>query len=370
MTPAENPLSMESICCQEDISGHAPAPPGDGVGGPDTGFQDGPPVSPESSDVVYPQRKIKHLVLSGGTVWGFSMIGILQKAIQVGFLNMDDVQSIFMTSVGSIVGLAYSLKIEPDLIANYFIKRPWDTVSKNSRYSVLEIFDKKGIIHRGFFENIFEPLFKSVDLSCDITLLELHEYNGMDIHIYATELNGFELVDISYKTHPDWTVIDAIYASCSIPVIFCPLLKDDNCYIDGGFFLNYPITKCVCENTDEVLGISLGNFPKNYRQTSISGSSNILNIIISVIYNVIHNNGLFTNDNSRDFPYQFILKNITSLEYILKCLYEKEEREHLVKMGIDFFINKMKESMKGSTKESMKGSTKESTKGSIEDPLD
>jgi len=315
----------------------------------DTGLHDG---VPESLAVVYPQRKIKHLVLSGGTVWGFSMAGILQEAIHSGFLNMDHVKSIYMTSVGSIVGLAFALKIEPELIINYFVKRPWDTVMKNNRHSVLEIFDKKGIIHRGFFENIFEPLLKSVDLSCDITMLELHEYNDIDIHIYATELNGFELVDISFRTHPEWLVIDAIYASCSIPVLFSPLLKEEKCYIDGGFFLNYPITKCVCENIDEVLGISLGNFPKNYRQIPISGSSNILNIIFSVIYNVIHNNGLFNNDNSREFPYQFIVENIISLEYVFKTLYGKEEREHLVKTGIDFFINKMKESMKELAKES------------------
>lgn len=349
MTPFENPLSMESKDCQEDKSCHAPC----GGEAPDMGLQDGPsgpPGPPGPYNVGYPQRKIKHLVLSGGTIWGFSMAGILQEAIRSGFLNMDDVESIFMTSVGSIVGLAFALKIDPALIINYFVKRPWDTVMKNNRHSVLEIFDKKGIIHRGFFENIFEPLFKTVDLSCDITMLDLYHYNGIDIHIFVTELNGFELVDISFKTHPEWRVIDAIYASCSIPVLFCPLLKEDKCYIDGGFFLNYPISKCVCENTDEVLGISLGNFPKTYRQNQITGSSNILNIIFSVIYSVIHHNGLFTNDNSRDFPYQFIVINITSLDYIFKCLYEKEEREHLVKKGIDLFINNMKESTKESEK--------------------
>jgi hypothetical protein len=172
-------------------------------------------------------------------------------------------------------------------------------------------------------------------------MADLYKYNGIDIHIYATELNGFELVDISYKTHPEWRVIDAIYASCSIPVLFCPLIKDEKCYIDGGFFLNYPITKCCCENPDEVLGISLGNFSKNYKQRPISDFSNILNIIFSVIYSVIHNNGLFTNDNSKEFPYQFILYSTNSLEYILKCLYEKEEREHLINSGIKVFTDKM-----------------------------
>jgi len=285
-----------------------------------------------------PQRKIKQLVLSGGTVWGLSMAGILHQAINTGFLHMDDIHSIFMTSVGSIVGIAFSLKIEPELICNYFIKRPWDSVSKNNRYSVLEIFDKKGIIHHGFFEQIFEPLFKYADLSLDITFQELYEFNGINIHIYATELNRFELVDFSFKTHPEWRVIDAIYASCSIPVLFCPLIKDEKCFIDGGFFLNYPITKCICENIDEVLGISLGNIPKNFQETPISDSSNVFDIIFSVIYNVIHHDGLFTNNNTKPYPYQFILKNIISLEYILKCLYDKDEREHLVKHGKDLFM--------------------------------
>jgi predicted acylesterase/phospholipase RssA len=346
----ENLLHMNPEKCQEEILGPDGVPDGPLDGVPDgpldrvpDGVPDRPPVGvPDGPpDGLYPQRKIKQLVLSGGTVWGFSMMGILQQAIHTGFLNMEDVHSIFMTSVGSIIGLAFSLKIDSKLISNYFIKRPWDAVSKNNRHSVLEIFDKKGIIHSGFFENIFEPLFKSVDLSCNITMAELYAYNGIDIHIYATELNGFELIDISFKTHPEWKVIDAIYASCSIPVLFCPLIKDDKCYIDGGFFLNYPITKCVCENPEEVLGISLGNFPKNYKQTSVLNSSNILDILFSVIYNVIHNNGLFTNDNSRNFPYQFILKNTISLEYLLKCLYDKEEREHLVHSGIEFFTNDM-----------------------------
>jgi NTE family protein len=282
---------------------------------------------------------IRHLVLSGGTIWGLSMLGILQEAISKDFVKLENLQSIWMTSVGTIVGVAISLKIDSQLLCDYFVNRPWDILSKNNKHSVLEIFDQKGIIHRGFFENMFSPLFKSVDLSCDITLAELYAYNGIEIHLYTTELNQFELVDISFKTHPEWRVIDAIYASCSIPILFTPLIIENKCYIDGGFLLNYPISKCIVENPDEVFGISLGNITKNDPESPISSQSSIFDYLFSVIYNVIRYNGLFTNDNTLPFTHQIVLDNKLSITYFIEVLYNKNERRKLVEDGKTCFIH-------------------------------
>lgn len=285
------------------------------------------------------KRQIKQLVLSGGSVWGFSMIGILLEAIHTEFLHMDDIHTIHATSVGSLIGVVFSLKIEPSLIREYFVRRPWDSLCKKNRYSILDIYDEKGIIHRGFLENLFSPLFKSVELPIETTLKDLYEYNGIDIHLYVTDLNTFSLVDISYKTHPDWQVIDTIHASCAIPLLFTPLIKDGNCYIDGGFLLNYPITKCICENPKEVLGISLGNIAKDQEEAPITRSSNIFDFIFSVLFHVIKHNSLFGNDNSLHYPYQLVIYNKTTLDYFLEVLYKKEERERLVTIGNQTFQN-------------------------------
>ena len=281
--------------------------------------------------------EIKHLVLSGGTVWGFNMLGILVEAIDTGFLKMENIQSIFGTSIGALVGTAMSLKIEPTLLREYFVKRPWDTMCKNNRHSVLELYDGRGILHQGFIEDLFDPLLKSVDLSCATTLAELYEYNGIDIHIYATELNRYELVDISFKTHPEWRVIDAVYASCSIPLLFSPLIQEDKCYIDGGFFLNYPIDRCPTENPEEVFGISMGNFPDEYVETPITIRSTLPDIVFTSMMKTIQYSHLFTNNNTFPFPYQIILKNKTSLEYFMEVVYKQSERERLVSDGKTFF---------------------------------
>ena len=281
---------------------------------------------------------IKHLVLSGGTVWGFNMIGILVEAMAVGFLKMENVKSIFATSVGSLIGAAISLKIDPPLLRDYFVKRPWDVLCKNNRYSVLELYDCRGILHQGFIEDLFDPLLKSVDLSCATTLAELYEYNGIELHIYATELNRYELVDISFKTHPEWRVVDAVYASCSIPLLFSPLIQENKCYVDGGFFLNYPINQCPTENLNEVFGISLGNFSDDQVDKPITIASTLPDIVLTSIMKSIQRTNMFSNNNTLPYPYQIHLFNKTTLEYFVEVLYQQPERERLVSDGKTIFL--------------------------------
>jgi predicted acylesterase/phospholipase RssA len=178
-------------------------------------------------DITIIQRKIKHLVISGGSIWGFSAFGIIYEAISSGFLKIEDIVSIYGTSIGSLVGFAMSLKIDHNILKDYLINRPWDQVCKKSICSVLEIFDSKGLINKTIFTEFFSPLLKSVDLDITVTMKELYEYNNIELHIYVTELNSFTLIDISYKTHPEWCVIDAVCASCSIPILFTPVIIDD-----------------------------------------------------------------------------------------------------------------------------------------------
>lgn len=290
------------------------------------------------------QRKIKHIVISGGSIWGLSAFGIIHEAISCGFLNMDDVVSIYGTSVGSLVGLICCLKIHHNMMKDYLINRSWDVVYKKSMCSVLEVFDKKGIIQKKLFTEFFTPLLMSVDLNVNVTMKELHDYNGIDFHIYVTELNSFKLVDISHKTHPDWEVLDAVCASCSIPLLISPLIKDNNCYIDGGFFLNYPISKCVdnVENRHEILGILLGDeFKIN---SSINSDSNIFDLLNVLLNRIINNVDYFSTKKTVKTPYEihYYLRE-TTLDFCLQVLSNKEDRHHLIYDGIKQFKNKYKE---------------------------
>lgn len=308
---------------------------------------------PECSQKI-PQNKIKHLVISGGSVWGLYAFGAIYEAVSFGFLIIKELKSMYLTSVGSIIGVMYSLGISETILKDYFIKRPWETVCKKSRCSVLEIYDNKGVIQNTFFENMFSPLLKSVDLTIDSTMMDLFLFNGIEIHIYTTELNSFQLVDISYKTHPNWRIVDAIHCSCSIPFIFSPMIKDGQCFLDGAFLLNYPISKCIenVENLDEILSISLGNKEPGSPSTIqlIDEQSNIFDLFQLLLHrlnDVVLHHFLLEKQNSEgvlndisvkstNIPFEIrFFSTVPTLEYCLNILYSKEERQSLIYKGIN-----------------------------------
>jgi predicted acylesterase/phospholipase RssA len=284
-----------------------------------------------------PQRTIKHIVISGGAEWGFTGFGILYEAIETGFVNMEDIESMYMCSAGSIIGCMLALKIDSKIIHDYIIKRPWEMVCKQNKYSVLDIYDSKGLIHIGFFENMFSSLLKSVDLPVDITLDALYEYNHIDIHIFTTEINACRLIDISHKTHPKWRFIDAIYASSSVPIVFSPIIRENHCYMDGGILLNYPIAECCkhVENLSEVFGISLGNYDAAMEKDVITSQSNIMDVVSIVISKIIKYNKLFSNHKLQCIPYQIHCIQNTTIETCMDALYNKEFRKTLIYNGID-----------------------------------
>ena len=59
---------------------------------------------------------IKHLVISGGSYNGIKMYGVLHELAKKQFYNIDNIESIYSTSVGSLIGAMLALKIDNDII--------------------------------------------------------------------------------------------------------------------------------------------------------------------------------------------------------------------------------------------------------------
>ena len=53
---------------------------------------------------------IKHLVLSGGGVVGFSFYGLLRETNKKGLWDISNIETIYGTSVGSIISIFYYKK--------------------------------------------------------------------------------------------------------------------------------------------------------------------------------------------------------------------------------------------------------------------
>jgi len=204
---------------------------------------------------------IQHLVLSGGGAFIFTLYGILRNSQKANFWELSNIKTIYGTSAGAIAAVIISLDYDWDTIDKYLIKRPWHNVFKMDMYSIMNSFQNRGMLDIKVVEHIYEPLLTAKDITIDITLEEFYEITKKEIHFFATDYDVFELVDISYKTHPTWKLTEAVYASCCLPILFIPFVKDGKTYIDGSFFSNYPIGACCknVENKEEIFGIRKGS---------------------------------------------------------------------------------------------------------------
>lgn len=204
------------------------------------------------------KTKIKHLVISGGGGTGFAYYGVLRESNKDGFWNIDDIETIHGVSVGAFLAVFVSVLkyIGWDAYDDYVIKRPWE--NDFSAEKIFNAYTNVGICGRESVETLFSPVLRAADLSLNTTLQELYDFTGIDLHLYTTNLDSYEFIDLSYKTHPDWSIIDAAYCSSAIPVIFRPNRMNGEVYVDGAFLCNYPLQQCMdrVENPDEIFGIN------------------------------------------------------------------------------------------------------------------
>ena len=276
---------------------------------------------------------IQTIVLSGGANVGFIYLGILKSLFEKNILNWNDLNTIYATSVGTLIAVSICLQKNLDEVECYYVERPWNELYKCDLSRILWCFQNGGIFDKYVLMKTLEPLLKSNDLSLEITLKEFYEFSKIDMHFFVTKFSDFSLCDISHHTHPSWTVIDAVYSSCSLPIMFKPEFIHGEYYIDGGVITNYPLDcaiQCGC-NIDTTLGINHRQQQQFIHQPYTETSNyKLLDFIVSFINNI----WLKTrNESNACIKHQIVVECRTLPQDIMGCISSQEEREKLVNLG-------------------------------------
>lgn len=190
-------------------------------------------------------KPIHHLVFSGGNIYGFTFYGIMKTLQQNGVWDLANIRTIHATSIGAVISTIIALNYEWETTDKYLIHRPLSELINFDISTILGCVQNCGFFTLKLIENYFYNLFTGKDMSPKITMLEFFEKTGIELHFFTTKITGFEMIDLSYKTHPNWMMTEAIYASSALFPFLSPLFKDGELYVDGGFLLNNPLTKCI-----------------------------------------------------------------------------------------------------------------------------
>lgn len=168
------------------------------------------------------------LALSGGGVRGIAHLGIIKALEERGF----SFAHVSGASAGSIIGAFYCNGYKPEEILKI--------LEKTSLYKIVRpAISWRGLLKLDKVINEFKSYFEK----------DSFESLKIPLHISATDITHGTI-----KYFYEGSLMKAMLASSSVPIVFDPVKIDDTYYIDGGILNNLPVEP-VKETCDMVIGI-------------------------------------------------------------------------------------------------------------------
>ncbi|NLY23833.1 MAG: patatin-like phospholipase family protein [Bacteroidales bacterium] len=169
--------------------------------------------------------------LSGGGAKGFAHLGALKVLEKYG-LKPDVIAG---TSAGALAGVFYADGYHPDEIADLFRKREFRE------------FVELTIPKSGFLKSTGLHSFLKKNLRAK-------RFEDLQVPFYAVATDWERACSVTFSDGDD--LVDAVVASCSIPIIFYPQVIHGVTYVDGGILKNFPVSviRKKCKN---VIGVNV-----------------------------------------------------------------------------------------------------------------
>jgi len=294
--------------------------------------------------------KIEHLVLAGGGMFGWQEYGALRESAMNGFWNVDEIRSLWGTSAGSIMAVMMCMGFDWATLDDFLLRRPWHTLFPFGFDVVMQGYPNRGFYSLQDFLKVFDPLLGALDMSQDITLKQFHEWtcekwppHGRDLHIFAIDINQDYSVDVEFHhtTHAEMPLMHAVYASCSIPGVFSPLLTEEgHCYLDGGVFANFPLLPLLKTGVEPgtIFGINR-NSCDHMSQVRITNESTLVDLYTTFLGKVgerISYCSTLEDSAAYILPVPTILGGIHAL---FESLSSVEKRRQLIQSGVDAWLD-------------------------------
>ena len=283
-----------------------------------------------TSGIRKPTDKIKHIVCAGGGIAGLQYYGILEEAYREKLWHIDNIQTYYGTSIGTIIGVCILLNYDWVEITKYFTQRPFEKLFPFGLKTALQSISKLGLYNIETIRKLLSPFLLGSDLSVDITMKEFYEETKIEFHCITTNVKGYNCVDVSHKTHPEWKLVDAVYASCALPILFEPLHVDGEFYADGCLLYNYPLYQCIQNGADpnEILGITPGHEKK---EISLSQNDTMFEYLGLLLHQMTKNDKPIYKD---PIAYQFeVYMDNRSPNKVRDCILSGDHKVRMINEG-------------------------------------
>lgn len=194
----------------------------------------------------YTKNKIiwNNLALNAGSTKGISQVGAL---CYLEDNNLLDIKQYAGTSVGSMIATFHCAGCTGRDIWN-FLKEI--DLKKLFTPNIVKFVKKYGMDDGNLIEKIIDNTLELTFGKSNITFKELYQRTGKLLIMTGTNLTKKELEIYSVKKTPDMIVSKAVRISCSIPIMFEPIINENgDTLVDGAFMNNFPLDLLPIEKT-------------------------------------------------------------------------------------------------------------------------
>lgn len=172
------------------------------------------------------------VVLGGGYAWGLAHIGVLE-VLETAGIPIDIITG---TSMGAVIGALYAREKDAALIKQQAAELDW--------VKVIRLLDpgipRSGLLTGKRITNLLKRFMGDVD------------FEELDIPFACVATDIISGDEVVLNTG---SVLEAVRASMSIPVIFTVLKKDGRYLVDGGLVNNIPVTVAQKMGADYIIAV-------------------------------------------------------------------------------------------------------------------
>ena len=194
------------------------------------------------------------LILSGGSVKGFGLLGGIQAIFER--YDSNEFTSFFGTSIGSIICYLLCIGYKPlEIIHNINCNKILHKVRTD--IDILNALSEKGLVN---FEYIIEELELMTLIKYDslFTFKTLYEKLGKELCCITYNYTLQKKEILHYTTTPDLPCLLGLQMSSSLPFVFDKFEYNDNLYLDGGIADNFPISTAIeIFNKKNIIGLCI-----------------------------------------------------------------------------------------------------------------
>lgn len=216
------------------------------------------------------------LVLSGGGIKGFYLLGAIQALIDTN--KMNKIKTFVGTSIGSIICYLIIIGYTPIEIVVSLYQNKW--LENVGQINLLNMVNGFGATSYTFINEALEKMTIS-KIGKFITLKQLTDMFNKTLICVTYNMTTCVTEYLNVEIYPDMPCLVALRLSANLPIVFDRFKYMDCFYIDGGISDNFPILKGE-EMGTKVIGLLLDINEKNLQDEPSEGILNYFTKLLQI----------------------------------------------------------------------------------------